>query len=160
MKTSKNGIELIKQFEGLRLNSYQCSAGKWTIGYGHCSKDVKPGMTINKVQAEEMLVHDLEIYEKAVNRNIKVELNQNQFDALVSWTYNLGETNLRNSTLLKTLNSGDFSDVEFQIKRWNKCAGRILPGLVHRRELEAFLFNTPCEIEYENTGAARAKPGL
>lgn len=139
MKISAEGLSLIKKFEGCELEAYQCSAGVWTIGYGH-TKDIEEGMTITKEQAEEMLVDELHEYESYVNEYVTVELEQNQFDALVSWVYNLGPNNLKASTMLKVLNSGDFSGVPAQIKRWNKAGGKVLEGLIRRREAEALLF--------------------
>lgn len=139
MNTSAEGIALIKKFEGCELKAYQCSAGVWTIGYGH-TKDVEEGDTISKDQAEEMLVEELHEYENYVNEYVNVALSQNQFDALVSWVYNLGPANLQSSTLLKVLNSGDYSGVPAQIERWNKAGGKVLEGLIRRREAESALF--------------------
>mgnify|MGYP003134789563 FL=1 len=133
------GIALIKKFEGCELEAYQCSAGVWTIGYGH-TKDIVEGMTISKEQAEEMLVDELHEYENYINKYVTVALSQNQFDALVSWVYNLGPANLKASTLLKVLNQGKYEDVPAQIKRWNKAGGKVLEGLIRRREAEACLF--------------------
>ena len=127
MNISAEGIALIKKFEGCELEAYKCSAGVWTIGYGH-TKDVVEGMTITQEQAEEMLVEELHEYEKYVNENVTVALSQNQFDALVSWVYNLGPANLKASTMLKVLNSGKYEDVPAQIKRWNKAGGKVLEG--------------------------------
>ena len=139
MNTSAEGIALIKKFEGCELEAYQCSAGVWTIGYGH-TKDVEEGDTISKDQAEEMLVEELHEYENYVNEYVNVALSQNQFDALVSWVYNLGPANLTASTMLKVLNSGEYEDVPAQMKRWNKAGGKVLEGLIRRREAEACLF--------------------
>ena len=139
MNTSAEGIALIKKFEGCELKAYQCSAGVWTIGYGH-TKDVEEGDTISKDQAEEMLVEELHEYENYVNEYVNVALSQNQFDALVSWVYNLGPANLSASTMLKVLNSGEYEDVPAQMKRWNKAGGKVLEGLIRRREAEACLF--------------------
>ena len=133
------GIALIKKFEGCELKAYQCSAGVWTIGYGH-TKDVEEGDTISKDQAEEMLVEELHEYENYVNEYVNVALSQNQFDALVSWVYNLGPANLKSSTMLKVLNDGKYEDVPYQMKRWNKAGGKVLDGLVRRREAEALLY--------------------
>ena len=133
------GLALIKKFEGCELKAYQCSAGVWTIGYGH-TKDVEEGDTISKDQAEEMLVEELHEYENYVNEYVNVALSQNQFDALVSWVYNLGPANLSASTMLKVLNSGEYEDVPAQMKRWNKAGGKVLEGLIRRREAEACLF--------------------
>mgnify|MGYP005677074333 FL=1 len=139
MKISQEGISLIKKFEGCELEAYQDAVGIWTIGYGHI-KGVKEGMSITKPQAEEMLVHELIEYEQHVLNQVTISLDQCMFDALVSWTFNLGPTNLSSSTLLKVLNSGDYEGVPAQIKRWNKAGGKVLQGLVRRREAEALLF--------------------
>ncbi len=141
MQISQEGIALIKKFEGCKLESYKCAAGVWTIGYGS-THGISEGMSISQERADMLLIEDLEKFEQAVNDLVKVSLNQNEFDALVSWTFNLGSTNLKNSTLLKVLNSThkDWSDVPKQIKRWNKANGKVLEGLVRRREAEALLF--------------------
>ena len=133
------GLALIKKFEGCELEAYQCSAGVWTIGYGH-TKDVVEGMEITQEQAEQMLVDELHEYESYINKYVTVALSQNQFDALVSWVYNLGPANLSASTMLKVLNSGEYEDVPAQMKRWNKAGGKVLEGLIRRREAEACLF--------------------
>ena len=139
MNTSQNGIDLIKHFEGCELYAYKCPAGVWTIGYGH-TKDVAPGMQITEDDAHNMLVEELNEYETYVNTLVSVPLNQNQFDALVSWVYNLGGGNLKASTILKVLNSGDYEGVPAQIMRWNKAGGKVLEGLTRRRQAEADLF--------------------
>ena len=133
------GVSLIKKFEGCELEAYQCSANVWTIGYGH-TKDVEKGDTITKEEAEQMLVDELHEYENYVNKYVNVALSQNQFDALVSWVYNLGPANLTASTMLKVLNNGKYEEVPTQMKRWNKAGGKVLDGLVRRREAEALLY--------------------
>ena len=133
------GLALIKKFEGCELKAYQCSAGVWTIGYGH-TKDVVEGMEITQEQAEQMLVDELHEYESYINKYVTVALSQNQFAALVSWVYPLGPANLSASTMLKVLNSGEYEDVPAQMKRWNKAGGKVLEGLIRRREAEACLF--------------------
>ena len=139
MKISAEGLALIKKFEGCELEAYQDAVGVWTIGYGHI-KGVKEGMTITKQQAEEMLLKELVEYENYVLEAVNHQLDQCMFDALVSWTYNLGPSNLNASTMLKVLNAGDYDGVPEQIKRWNKAGGKVLQGLVRRREAEALLF--------------------
>ena len=139
MNISNEGISLIKKFEGCELESYQDAVGVWTTGYGH-TKNVKEGMTISKEQADNMLLNELDEYCEHVEKAVDVTLKQNEFDALVSWTYNLGPTNLNDSTMLKVLNNKDFEEVPNQIKRWNKAGGKVLQGLVRRREAEALLF--------------------
>lgn len=139
MQTSGEGIALIKKFEGCEIEAYQCSAKVWTIGYGH-TRGVSEGATCTIEEAEKILVSDLKEFEKYVNDLVDIPLSQNQFDALVAWTFNLGPTNLKSSTLLSKLNENDVNDVPFQIRRWNKAGGKILDGLVRRREAEALLW--------------------
>jgi|TARA_Y100000361_G_scaffold29125_1_gene23954 lysozyme len=139
MNISQNGIDLIKHFEGCELEAYKCPAGVWTIGYGH-TKGIQPGMVITEETANDMLVEELEEYENYINSMVKCPLSQNQFDALVSWVYNLGPANLQASTLLKVLNAGDYAGVPAQIMRWNKAGGKVLEGLTRRRQAEADLF--------------------
>ena len=139
MKISIEGIALIKKFEGCRLESYKCAAGVPTIGYGS-TKGVEMGMTITQEGAEELLLKDIAEFEEFVLEASEMPLSQHQFDALVSWTFNLGPSNLRASTMLKVLNKGEYEDVPAQIKRWNKAGGKVLDGLIRRREAEALLF--------------------
>ena len=139
MKISQEGIALIKKFEGCKLESYLCAANVPTIGYGS-TKDIKMGMTISQERAEELLLRDLEVYEDAVNKAVELPLHQHQFDALVSWTFNLGGANLNASTMLKVLNQGAYEDVPYQMKRWNKAGGKVLEGLTRRRLAESLLF--------------------
>ena len=139
MNIGMKGLDMIKHFEGLELNAYQCAAGVWTIGYGH-TKDVQQGMVISEDTANEMLVEELNEYESYIIGLVTVELNQNQFDAMVSWVYNLGVGNLKASTLLKVLNAGDYAGVPAQMMRWNKAGGKVLEGPTRRRQAEADLF--------------------
>jgi lysozyme len=139
MNISKEGLSLIKKFEGCELEAYLCPAGVWTIGYGH-TKDVKEGDKINKEEADYLLQEEMIEYESYINDFVEVPLNQNQFDALCSWVYNLGPTNLKNSTMLKVLNEEKYADVTQEIKRWNKAGGEVLDGLIKRREAEAKMF--------------------
>jgi len=139
MKTSLEGINLIKHFEGCELEAYKCPAGVWTIGYGHI-KGVQQGDVITEQEADNMLVEELEEYENYIHNLVNCPLNQNQFDALVSWVYNLGSSNLQASTLLKVLNAGDYAGVPAQMLRWNKAGGKVLEGLTRRRQAEADLF--------------------
>ncbi|MGR2664258.1 lysozyme [Chromobacterium haemolyticum] len=140
MKTSNAGIMLIKSFEGLKLVAYKCPAGIWTIGYGHTGPDVTPGQVITQAQADALLARDLERFEAGVSRLVSVQLNQNQFDALVSFAYNLGLGALQGSTLLRLLNAGDYAGAAAQFPRWNKASGKELPGLTRRRAAEQALF--------------------
>lgn len=141
MRTSKLGVNFIKRFEQLRLEPYKCSAGWWTIGYGHAiSKTEKPSWEIDESQANKMLGMDLATSERAISRLIRVPLMQNQFDALVSFTFNLGSGALQRSTLRMKLNRGEFEDVPEEFLKWNKAGGRILKGLTRRRLAEATIF--------------------
>ncbi|MGR2663680.1 lysozyme [Chromobacterium haemolyticum] len=140
MKTSDAGITLVKSSEGLKLVAYKCPAGIWTNGYGHTGPDVTPGMVITQAQADALLARDLERFEAGVARLVKVPLNQNQFDALVSFSYNLGLGALQGSTLLRLLNAGDYAGAAAQFPRWNKAGGKELPGLTRRRTAEQSLF--------------------
>jgi len=139
MKISQEGVNLIKHFEGCRLEAYKCPAGVWTIGYGH-TKGVKEGDAIEQEAAEAFLIEDLEAFEQAVARLVKVPITQQQFDALVSFTFNLGAGNLERSTLLEKLNGYQYIEVPEQMMRWVKAGGQVLDGLVRRRAAEAALF--------------------
>lgn len=146
MKISKKGIDLIKSFEGCSLLSYQDSAGVWTIGFGHTS-GVKSGQTITAQQAENYLQADLSVFEQGVEKYVKVKLNQNQFDALVSFSYNVGLGNLAKSDLLKKLNSGDYSGASAEFPLWIYAGGKVLNGLIRRRNEERALFDAKIEEE-------------
>lgn len=144
MQTSEKGIALIKQFEGCKLTAYQDSVGVWTIGYGWTQpvdgKPIRAGMTIKQETAERLLKTGLVSYESDVFRLVKVGLTQGQFDALVSFTYNLGARSLSTSTLLRKLNAGDYAGAADEFLRWNKAGGKVLNGLARRREAERALF--------------------
>ena len=139
MKTSQYGIDLIKHFEGCELKAYKCPAGVWTIGYGH-TKGVQPGDEWSEDHADHMLQVELEEYEGYVDKYVTAPLGQNQFDALVSWTYNLGGGNLSASTMLIVMNAGEYDEVPNQMLRWNKAGGKVLEGLTRRRQAEAERF--------------------
>lgn len=140
VKTSQNGINLIKEFEGCRLTAYKCPAGVWTIGYGH-TNGVKSGQKISQQQAESFLAEDIKKFESGVNSAVSVSLNQNQFDALVSFSFNCGIGALKSSTLLKKLNAGDYNGASNELLRWNKANGKVLEGLKRRRNAEKALFD-------------------
>ena len=139
MKTSDVGIELIKKYEGYVLKAYKCPSGVWTIGYGH-TNGVKSGMQITKTQALDYLKQDLSTFENVVTNYVKVPLNQNQFDALVSFSFNCGTGALKTSTLLQKLNSSDYNGTANEFLKWNKSNGKVLNGLVKRRQEEKELF--------------------
>lgn len=136
---NRSGIELIKRFEGLRLTSYKCPAGIWTIGYGHTG-NVRAGIQITVARAEELLKQDLAEAGRQVERLVQVPLTDNQFAALVSFCFNVGAGALERSTLLRMLNDGDYDSVPSQLKRWTRGGGKVLPGLVKRRDAEADLW--------------------
>ena len=144
MKISEVGVNLIKSFEGCSLKAYKCPAGVWTIGWGTTEpiNGVKPheGMIITQQQADELLIKNLKAYENAVNKYVTYPINQNQFDALVSFAYNCGNGALKTSTLLKKLNAGDVHGAANEFLRWNKANGKVLNGLTRRREAERKLF--------------------
>ena len=140
MNISQNGINLIKNFEGCRLEAYKCSAGVWTIGYGHTGSDVYKGLTITQEKAESLLKSDLIVHCNNVSKLVKVKLNQNQFDALVSFEYNIGYGNFSSSTLLNLLNKGDYAGAANQFERWVYAGGKVLAGLQKRRKAEKELF--------------------
>lgn len=139
MQTSQVGLELIKRWEGYRTNAYLCPANVWTIGYGH-TKGVKRGDKISRKQAEQLLIKDLEYYKRGVRDAVKVPLNQNQFDALVSFCYNVGVNAFKGSTLVTLLNRKQYILAAEQFLRWTRGGGRVLPGLVSRRKDEYELF--------------------
>jgi GH24 family phage-related lysozyme (muramidase) len=137
---SVGDVELIKESEGLRLDAYLPTPNDvWTIGYGH-TKTAKPGMKITQAGAEALLLHDLQWVETAIDTYVQVPLNQNQYDALASFIYNVGATAFRKSTMLKLLNKGDYEGAANQFPRWNKQKGKVLNGLTTRRQKEQTLF--------------------
>ena len=137
------GLALIKQFEGCRLIAYQCSAGVWTIGYGHTA-GVYKGMKITQAQADAFLKQDIAKFEKYINNPSYVpftdKLNQNQFDALVSFAFNLGQGNVKKLCTGRTINQ-----ISSAMQQYCKAAGKTLPGLQRRRKAEAALYNKKVE---------------
>ena len=139
MRTSQRGINLIKSFESLRLEAYRCPAGIYTIGYGHTA-GVRRGDVIDEQGAKQLLTEDLRKFEAVVNRECP-HVNQNQFDALVSFTFNLGERNLMKSTLLKCVKANPANlNIRTELLRWNRANGEVLAGLTRRRMAEADLY--------------------
>lgn len=143
LKISQNGIRFIANWEGSRPNRYKCPAGLWTIGIGHL---VKPGEVfkepLSQKEIEDLFRQDIRGFEGAVNRLVKVKLTQNQFDALVSFTFNIGTGAFQHSTLLKILNQGKHRDAAEQFGRWTFANGKPLLGLERRRVAEKNLFLT------------------
>lgn len=141
---SDKGLALIIRFEGMKLEAYPdpATGGEpWTIGVGHTG-GVKPGDTCTEEQALEWLREDCIEAENCIDAWVETDLSQNQRDALISWIFNLGCGNFRNSTLLRLLNAGNYDAAAQQFKRWNKAAGKEMPGLVARREMETKVFLT------------------
>jgi len=158
-KISEKGIQFIKDREGLRLKAYDDGGGVWTIGWGS-TKGVKKGMVINNAQAEKRLKDDLIEFEGAVDALVKVELTQNQFDSLVSFTFNCGVAAFRKSTLLKVLNQGQYSKVPNELSKWVKDNGKVVQGLVKRRALEAAMFMDDADDAVLTHKPTRATPSV
>jgi len=138
-RTNTAGLALIKSFEGLRLKSYRCPANIPTVGYGHTGPEVRDGMTITQAQADAYLAADLAKFEQAVSTLCPITTD-NQFAALVSFAYNLGSGSIKDSTLRRMHNAGDYAGAAGQFGRWDKAAGKVLPGLTKRRAAEAALY--------------------
>lgn len=153
MKLSYNGLALIKEFEGYikklpngDCEAYRCPAGVWTIGWG-CTEGVRPGMVWTRAKAEKELKKEINQFEVGVERAVTVPLTQNQFDALVSFSYNCGLGALKKSTILRKLNSNDYAGAAKAFSLYNKGGGRVLKGLVRRRKAEMELFNRKTDKE-------------
>jgi lysozyme len=143
MTPSDNAYDIIKASEGLRLEAYPdpgTGGDPWTIGYGHTGPEVKPGYVIDQRRADAYLVKDAQWAADAVNDAVDVDLNQNQFDALVSFVFNVGKDAFDKSTMRRLINAKDFNRAADQFPIWNKGGGRVLPGLVARRARERQLF--------------------
>jgi GH24 family phage-related lysozyme (muramidase) len=165
MKTSANGRALIEACEGCRLTAYQDSVGVWTVGFGHTSAaglpSVRQGMSLSgKAEADEILARDLEKVERQVAQYVKVGLTQNQFDALVSFTFNLGPGNLSRSTLLRKLNAGDVPGASAEFGKWNRAGGKVLDGLTKRRRAERLMFDGKVADALALAGADRVIPDV
>lgn len=146
MKIDKYGEKLIKKFESCKLTAYKVDKAEkfYTIGYGHYGADVKKGMKISKEKADKLFQNDIKYFETSVNSCLKVKVTQSMFNALVSFTYNVGYGNLKKSSLLKYVNKKQFTKASKEFKKWNKCGGKVLNGLVKRRLLE--------QTEFERQG--------
>jgi lysozyme len=155
MEISDYGKKKIKEWEGSRARPYQDAGGKLTVGVGHLltrselasgkiwiqGQAVRYADGLSDRQILDLLGQDVAGAEQAINDGVEVELSQNQFDALVSFTFNVGSAAFKNSTLLRRLNQGDYEAVPAQLRRWVRCNGRVVQGLVHRREEEIELWN-------------------
>lgn len=139
---TRNGLALIKEFEGCELSAYLCPAKKWTIGWGRTT-NVKAGDKCTQQQADAWLNEEYDAFEAKVRKLLKVPVTANQLGALVSFAYNVGVGAFSGSTLVKLLNAGDYAGAAGQFARWNKAGGRVLAGLTRRRAAEAALFRKP-----------------
>ncbi len=146
---SDSGVDLIRSFESLELKAYDDGVGVPTIGYGTTiypnGKRVQYGDTCTIEQAKSFMKYDLKRFTEAVNGSVKVQVNQNQFDALVSLTYNIGISAFNGSTLLKKLNASDYKGAAAQFDVWNKAGGKVMRGLTNRRAKERKLFEKALE---------------
>jgi len=146
MQVTREGLGLIKRFEGFRGRAYRCPAGIWTIGYGHTAAAGPPavaaGQELSVAEAEAILQRDVAKFARGVSGLLHVELQPQQFSALVSFAYNVGLANFRASSVLKAVNARDFAAVPQRLQLWTKAGGRTLPGLARRRAAEAELFCT------------------
>lgn len=154
MKLNQKGINLIKYYEKLETEAYLDPGGVWTIGYGHTAARGEPkphrGMKITPKQAEEIFLRDVRYFEDWVKRLVKVPLNENQFSALVSFAYNLGEGSLQKSTLLKKLNNRDYNGAAEEFDKWIYDDGKKLNGLVKRRASEKALFKSQKAVQSDS----------
>jgi lysozyme len=137
---SKDGLAITEQFEGCRLVAYQDQVGVWTIGYGHTGSGVASGLTITQDQAIDLLTSDVAASAAYVNAAVTVELQQNEFDALVDFVFNLGRGAFAGSTLLKNLNAGQFDAAAAQFDLWDHAGGQVVAGLLRRRQAEQAMF--------------------
>ena len=145
MKIQSRGLQIIKEFESLKLKPYLCPAGIPTIGYGSTYYEDGTKVTLNDLpiteqRADDVLANISDKFSIQVSKLLKVELNQNQFDALVSFSFNIGIGNLTTSTILKRINEKDFENASLEFAKWNKSGGKVLNGLIKRREKESQLF--------------------
>ena len=131
---------LTESFEGCRLKAYRDSKGVWTIGYGHTGGIVEEGMTCTQVQADIWLALDIAWAESVVNREVKLQLTQNEFDALVDFVFNCGAGNFHSSTLLRLVNAGRHAEAALEFEKWDHCSGQVVAGLLRRRQAEEALF--------------------
>ncbi len=136
------GLALTKNFEGCVLTAYADQGGVWTIGYGHTGPGVHAGLTVTQDQADAFLESDIAGSVACVNKLVTAEISQNQFDSLVDFVFNLGCASLAQSTLLRSVNTGDLAGAATQFLRWDHIRGVVISGLTRRRQAEATLFNT------------------
>ena len=142
MNYSKSGLQLTEQFEGVRLTAYQDQVGVWTIGYGHTA-GVQPGDTCTQEQAEAWLQSDVSWAVQTVNLYVTIALTQGEFDALVDFVFNLGSGSFEHSTLLTLVNQRNFGAAADQFERWDHAGGKVVAGLLRRRQAEEEEFKNP-----------------
>jgi lysozyme len=147
MRCNEAGLNIIRKFEGLRLEPYRCPAGIWTIGYGHTKGVTKSSQPLTEEIAERLLIQDAEAIEKDMKWLITKELNANQWSACVSWFFNIGATKIRGSRTPSMLNRGDFMGFADALLTWNKSGGQELDGLTKRRQRVRALFLTPLLVK-------------
>ena len=143
MNYSKNGLHLTEQFEGCKLTAYPdpgTGGAPWTIGYGHTGAEVHQGMTITQEQAEEFLMQDVQKAVQTVNLKVHTDLTQNEFESLVDFVFNVGAGNFAGSTLLRKINAGDMEGAALEFEKWTHADGKVMAGLVRRRQAETDLF--------------------
>ncbi|MBD3844275.1 lysozyme [Bosea sp. SSUT16] len=159
-RISPEGLALIKQWEGCKLTAYKDVAGVWTIGYGSTGPHVTAGLKISQEEADQLLLADLDRFERAVERLVKVPLTDGQFAALVSFAFNVGEgaKGFAGSTLLKKLNAGDYAAVPKELMKWVNAGGKKVSGLVNRRAAEAGLWAKGSFVSSNTVEAKPAKP--
>jgi lysozyme len=160
-KVNAETVRLIKQWEGFRAEAYLCTGNKWTIGYGHTATAMgyrDRGERITQDQAEILLTQDLAWAEAAIAGLVKVPLTDNQFGALVSWVFTIGETAARRSTLVRKLNAGDYDAVPAELVKWNRSSGQVTAGLVNRRAAEAGLWARGSHVAGREVVADSAEP--
>ena len=160
-KINAEGLALIKQWEGCKFEAYRDVGGVWTIGYGH-TRTAKQGMVITEAEADRLLQQDLAVFEAEVARAVDVDLTDNQFAALVSWSYNIGVGAMRRSSLIRKLNAGEYDAVPSELARWNKVQGKVVKGLSNRRAAEAGLWARGAFVASRNiepAAPAEASPG-
>jgi lysozyme len=148
MKYSKDGLALTEQFEGFRDTAYQDVAGIWTIGYGH-TLGAHPGQTCTQDQATQWLLGDIAEAENAVNLMVKIGLTQEEFDALVDFTFNVGIGAFQHSTMLRMLNSNDIEGAIGEFDKWDEAGGKVVAGLLRRRDAERALFTLGADFSKE-----------
>ncbi len=166
MKLNQAGLNLIKKYEGFRAKAYRDAVGVWTIGYGHTSMaglpTVTPGLKISRQQGENILARDVEKFARQIRPLIFVDLNDNQFSALVSFAYNVGVGGFKRSSALQRVNAGRFDAVPNRLSLWVKAGGKTLKGLVRRRAAEGELFlssaNHQAEKSTQPIGPVSGKP--